>query len=143
MLYIKDKQWRFLSKKYFLIHPWYHSQRQETFFKKCKFLSEKRLSETETTKVRKKYPYFSLTILYIYKSQISPLPFYIWDISYVYKQRTLDDWQWSVGRVQLKCDFLSEYESIHKFLALNNQFYVMEPLFIYFDELTLNEEHLP
>ena len=65
VLYIKDKQWRFLLRKYFLVDPWYHSQRQQTFLKQCKFLSDKELNETEITKIRKKYPYFSLSILYL------------------------------------------------------------------------------
>ena len=64
------------------------------------------------TKIRKKYPYFSLSILYLYESPISPPPFHIWDISYVYIPRTTDDSKWNVGHEQLKGDFPWEYEII-------------------------------
>ena len=86
---------------------WYHSQRQQTFLKQCKFLSEKQLNETDITKIGKKYPFFSLNIIDLYKSPVILLPFHIWEIAYVNITQISDDWQWNIDRVQLKGDFPS------------------------------------
>ena len=76
------------------------------------FIKEVQLSREAITKLKKKYPNFSFSILYLYTTpNTSPVP-HIWDILYMFAPCIPDNWQWNIAQIQLKGDFPTEYGSM-------------------------------
>ena len=69
--------------------------------KSCTFLKAQQLSQKHITEIRSKYPYFFLSILYLYTSPNNPPPPHICEATYVYVPRRSDDWQWNLDHIQL------------------------------------------
>ena len=79
--------------------PWYHSQRKNNFLRDCTYTSEIQLGQDATTKLKKKYPYFSLSILYLYQTANSPPETESFNKSNVFVPNTPGNWEWDIARV--------------------------------------------
>ena len=76
------------------------------------FIREVELSQDAITKLKQKYVYFSLSILYLCTTPNTPPEAESFDKLYVLVPNTHDNWEWNIARVQLRGNFPVEYANI-------------------------------
>ena len=78
------------------------------FFKKINFSKGSTIKTKRYNELRKDYPNFLFNTLYLYQTTINPPPL----SPLMYVPKIADNWEWSIGCIQLKGDFLVEDAAI-------------------------------